>query len=404
MLSSSRTIHMHKWVSHGSIRQLASTRQFAFSGEDTALLKQLSERLGKIKITNSVAEVTPDFNSTRSLPVTIFPRQQIAREVELDSKIGRWRKPAVKWWRLGTAMLQNYRKGFSNTYRVFWDTRRMPKKLDTDLFRAIEYMEMAARAAHNPVSLPQLGYERRQVQEWRRREQFWKLPVFGALVLVFEELVVGLVYLWPGLCPWNCLLPNAYKRLSDHRAERLVVPAASNKTQQYCSVYGIPQRLLLQYLRRAGLISHFKQQVYSLSGNVYLPAEILQRWQQYLFVDNWMIIRSMLETEQTLIISDRELVNIIFERQLFEKGENLNLLVQDEAGRMLLLQRLFAYLSWHFSGTVTVGGDKLYSEKWGANNMCVMNYPGPAEISSIAEIAEQQMKQALSLQTKSESK
>ncbi|AEY96393.1 FADR173Wp [Eremothecium gossypii FDAG1] len=402
MLSSSRTV-IQKWASHGCIRQ-ASARHFALSGEDKALLKQLSDTLGKIKITSSEAEAASDFNSTRSLPVTIFPRQQIAREVEQDSKIGRWRKPAVKLWRLGTAMLRNYRIGFSNTYRVFWDTRRLPEKLDTDLFRAIEYMEMAARAAHTPVSLPQLGYERRQVQEWRRREQFWKLPLFGVLVLVFEELVVGLVYLWPGLCPWNCLLPNAYQRVSDRRTERLAVPVEPTRAQQYCSVYGIPRDALLQYLRTFGLISHFQQLVYRLSGNVYIPVERLQRWQQYLFVDNWMILRSLLETEKTLAISDRELVNIIFERQLFEKGENLNSLVHDDSGRMLLLQRLLTYLSWQFSGTVTVGGDKLYSEKWGANNISVMNFPGPAEIRSVAAVVEQQLTQALSLQTKIESK
>ncbi|AET38092.1 Pnt1p Ecym_2358 [Eremothecium cymbalariae DBVPG len=370
------------------IIELSSEKLWVASKADNALLEKLVSKsiADKIQVSSSSELHDSVFNSARCLPITTFNRKRIFEEVESDIKIAKWRKPVLKWWRLSRTVYSTFKVGIMDTYRVYRDSKSLSSDLGTELFRKIEYLEIEARQSGSPLS-SSIGIQRREFQEWRHRDQVWKLPRFGLLVLLFEEFSLGLLYLWPSICPWNCLTPGAFKRISDRRAGRLVVlPPCEGKKESYLSVYTVPSANLLQYITKIGLLPYWKSKVYNWS-NTRRPAEILRKWHQYLFVDNWIILRILLSVkDKPLVISDRDLVNIIFERQLYNKGEDLNAMVQTKNGQQLMLSRLFIYLSWHFNDTVSVGGTKLFSEKWGVNNVGVLNFPGSAELLCLSNL------------------
>ncbi|AMD18589.1 HBL313Cp [Eremothecium sinecaudum] len=342
--------------------------------------------INRIRIEPLIEKSDTDFNSPRSLPTTLFPRKSISEEVSNDPKTAAWLKPVKIWWKIGKFLLHNYRAGFTNTYRVFRDTRTLPTDLETQLFRKIEYHEIESRL--NTTALPlDIGISRRQLQEWKRRNMIWKLPTFGLLVLLLEELAIVFIHFWPNFSPWNCLIPSVYKKVSDRRAERLKVSSSiTGEDLNYKSVFAIPHKEALQYAARMGLVPVWKSLIYTWSGNTKFSAEILRKWHQYLFVDNWFILRELFSAEnRDVVINDRELVNMILERQLFTKGEDLNAMVQSNDGQLVMLMRLIIYLSWQFNNTVTVGGPKLYNEKWGVNNVGIMNFPGSTRLVNIQE-------------------
>lgn len=122
-------------------------------------------------------------------------------------------------------------------------------------------------------------------------------------------------------------------------------------------------------------ISKWKLKIYDTMNIRKNPSETLMRIHQYLFIDDWFLLKDIMDDNPTLL-SRKELVNCIFERQLFSADEDLNKMVNEEEGRRLLIWRLFAYWSFRFDGTVTVGGGQLFVEKWGVNNVAILNYSG----------------------------
>lgn len=317
-------------------------------------------------------------NSDRSLPMTVFPKQKIFTEVASDNGIAGWRKGIVKWFRLGVHMMKYYRYGLQNTYRVAKDTRHLiadnqldsKSSLATQMTKLIEFNEIQARLDKAPSSLP---LTRRQFVEYYRRGQVWKIPTFFLIALVLEEFTAVLCYFFPKVAPHNCLTPGGYLKIcrSHARISDFTDPA------KYKSPYNLAKKQLLQILRTSPVIQtpSWRLRVYELIDNKRQPCETLVQIHQYLFVDDWLLLKSILSGKEARL-SYRELVNCIWERQLYSKNEDLNKMVNDEIGRRILIWRLFLYWSFRFDKTVTTGDDQLFSEKWGVNNVSILNYTG----------------------------
>lgn len=332
----------------------------------------------EFQVVENDSDSSSELNLDMSLPMTVFPKQEIFAEVMKDDKISGWRKPFVQWLRLGIRMTKYYRDGLRDTYRVAKDSKNLIKdcKLDsktpvvTQLYKLIEFNEIASRLKKEADPLP---LNRKEFVKYHRRNQVWKLPTFFIIALAFEEFTAAVCYLFPKVAPHNCLTPGAYYKVCRTHTNNL----ASWNTLQYQSPYTIPESSLFHILRRTPVIQipKWKLKTYELLGIRKAPSETLMQIHQYLFIDDWFLLKHLLHSGATTL-SRKELVNCIFERQLFSAHEDLCKMVSEEEGRELLASRLFVYWSFRFNGTVTVGENQLFSEKWGVNNVAILNYSG----------------------------
>ncbi|QLQ81395.1 hypothetical protein HG537_0F01560 [Torulaspora globosa] len=341
------------------------------------LVKKLGSKLknGELQL---VKLADDGINSDRSLPMTEFPKKRIFIEVDNDNDIGIWRKSIVKWFRLGVHMMKYYKYGLQNTYRVAKDTKCLiaDKDLDsksplaTQMVKLIEFNEIQLRLNKACNGLP---LTRKEFVEYYRRDQVWKIPMFFLIALALEEFTAVLCYFFPKVAPHNCLTPGGYLKISRSHAKitDFTDPA------KYKSPYNLAKKPLFQILRTSPVIrtSSWRLRVYELIDNKRQPCETLAQIHQYLFVDDWLLLKSILNGKD-IRLSYRELVNCIWERQLYSKDEDLNKMVNDDMGRRILIWRLILYWSFRFDKTVTVGGDQLFSEKWGVNNVSILNYTG----------------------------
>ncbi|CCE89992.1 Pnt1p TDEL_0A06600 [Torulaspora delbrueckii] len=323
-------------------------------------------------------EGSQHLNCDKSLPMTVFPKQEIFDKVMRDNKVSQWRKPLTQWFRLGVHMMKYYKDGLRDTYRVAKDTRNLVEKCELDpktplvtqLCKLIEFNEIATRQKKDATALP---LTRKQSVMYHRRAQVWKLPTFFILALIFEEFTAVVCYVFPKLAPHNCLTPGAYQKVCRTHTNDVT----SWNPIKYQSPYTISKSSLFHILRRTPVahISKWKLKIYDTMNIRKNPSETLMRIHQYLFIDDWFLLKDIMDDNPTLL-SRKELVNCIFERQLFSADEDLNKMVNEEEGRRLLIWRLFAYWSFRFDGTVTVGGGQLFVEKWGVNNVAILNYSG----------------------------
>lgn len=352
---------------------------------------------GKFQIVPSVegSECTPELNSNRSLPIVKFPKDQIFLEVTNDPKIGNWRKPVVKLFRLGKAIFKLYNQGLKNTWHVYKDTKQLAKQyqesdLVTPFFKAIEFKEIESRLLkdNSEISLP---VNRKQFQELQRRSEFWKIPGFVVLLIALEEFITVFCYIFPSITPWNCLIPSVFKKISDsqavHRNSEKSVSSIRGDENRGVPKYRSPYTLLYDELHRfvltRNLIPRWKMFIYKLANNRTIPSESITRLHQYLFVDDWLLSRHVLSRDTVTKLSDRELVNTVLERQLYYRGEDLNSMVQNDLGKNVLVWRLIIYWSFRLDGTISanVGEEELkdfplFSEKWGVNNVGILNFAG----------------------------
>lgn len=361
-------------------KQLPFTAAGQQSIEANKLLGRLSSKLktGEFKLSKQDESGDGPLNSDRSLPMTVFPKQRIFDEVAKDDKIGSWRKGIMKWIRLGVFMLKYYRNGLQNTYGVAKSTRNLlasrdldPKfPLATQMSKAIEFSEIRLRLKKEPSPLP---LTRKEFVEYYRRDQVWKIPTFLLAVLALEEFTVVLCYFFPKIAPHNSLTPGAYLKISRSHANSNDI----SDPAKYKSPYTLDRKTLFQVLRTLPVMQtpKWRLKLYELIDNKRQPCETLMHIHQYLFVDDCLLLKSILHGDDVRL-SYRELVNCIWERQLYDKDEDINKMVNDDIGRRILIWRLFLYWSFRFDNTVTVGGDQLFSEKWGVNNVSILNYTG----------------------------
>lgn len=161
-----------------------STSSLKDSPHSNLLLDKLKDTYLNGKLVVGHENATESLNSTSSLPMTQFPKNKIFVQVAQDDNVGSWRKPFVKWFRLGVYMVKYYKEGVKNTYRLAKDTRPLIKqykdRLSTELCKSVEFKEiehrLKKRAGSEPIEL--LPLNRRQFVEFHRRREARKIPVF----------------------------------------------------------------------------------------------------------------------------------------------------------------------------------------------------------------------------------
>lgn len=354
--------------------------------------------------TSSSSELlTETLNSTRSLPMTKFPRQEILEQVKLDPKVGQWRKFITGWFRVGIYLLKMYKSGIQDTFKVYWDTRNVKREFDikngsfAKLVREIEMSEinvklssssLSKKADVKAASLP-FSINRKQLVELIRRDQIWKLPVFFSLVFIFEEISALIFTFFPRVCPYNCLTPGGYKKLSNIYIKdttgindnRGLGPLEFGKQGniKYEPPYAIPIENIYSFLKcfPQSMISGWKLYIYKKLRLQKLLCDELEKIYQYLLIDDWLLLQGILKTKgeaAKIVLSDKELVNCVLERKLYRKDEDLNEMVNDTLGQNILLKRLFLYWSLRYDETISFNGERTFSEKWGVDNISLLKY------------------------------
>ncbi|SCW01718.1 LAFE_0E05732g1_1 [Lachancea fermentati] len=379
--------HVRFYATTGTIPKLIRLDQLQDLNEACAKNSTLAKLRNayvshRFEIVDDSEECTPSLNSVRSLPMTEFPKNKIFEQVTMDSNIADWRKPITKWYRLGKSILKSYSTGIRAMWNIHRDSKKIikkygsPEQLNTNIFRTIEFQEIEMRLKRaEDIKFP---LSRAEFQECHRRAEFWKLPSFIVLFIIFEEMLPVICYLAPTIVPWNCLTPGALKKISDRRAIYTHDYSVS-EIPRYQSPYMVKPNDLMSVLLKCKLIPKWRANIYKWSDNKAKPCEILTNFHQYLFVDDWLLLRHIMSDEVTKL-SERELVNAILERQLFKRGEDLNTMVKNKTSQKVLVWRLMIYWAFRFDGTITASKDALFSEKWGVNNVAILNFPGSAKL------------------------
>ncbi|SCU78426.1 LAMI_0A04588g1_1 [Lachancea mirantina] len=354
---------------------------FAQSCRDNECLSQLANIIRKTQ-SDKISDLKPlkssTINSDRSLPIPVFPRQEIFDQVDQDVAVQQWRKFPTKWFRFGKFVIKNYTSSLRNMWGLFKDTRVIHKeyrdfnKLVMSTSKTIEFAEIEAKVTKSPLKSLQLT--RIQFQEYRRRGEFYKVPSFLLILLLFEEFTPALCYVFPSLVPWNCLTPSAYKKLSSKGAN-VNLHGDLTKSNEYLSPYNVPIDKAVEFLANKRVLSRWQTVFYRIAGNNDKIYEALAQYNQYLLVDDWLLLTHIFEAG-TIDLSNRELINAIFERQLYNASEDLGTMIVNEQSRKTFLYRLMFYLAFRYNSTLRAGGDKQFTEAWGVNNIAILNIPG----------------------------
>ncbi|CAR22801.1 Pnt1p [Lachancea thermotolerans CBS 6340] len=362
--------------------------QESLSANSTLATFKDAYQTGKFRVVEDEDKASAGLNSNRSLPMLQFPKYRIFEEVAKDAKIGEWRKPVTKWARLAKAVLKMYMVGLKNNWYIRKSAKKVTTKFGTtpEQFAAELYKDMTFQEIEHRIKglrPAPLRINRSEFQELHRQKEFWKIPAFFALYVVFEEFLPLICYLLPSIVPWNCLTPGGFKKLSDLRvSSKSLLPFKSQDklVPAYASPYSVPLDNVIGLLRSHRMISRWKAAVYRVSGNRTQLCELLTQLSQNLTLDDWFLVSQVVNADGIVAITDRELVNAVLERQLYFKGEDLNALASTEIGRRLLVWRLLIYWSFRFHGTTVTGGPKTFSETWGVNNVGIMNFPGSTQL------------------------
>lgn len=353
--------------------------------QDSLYSNKLFNRLKDTYLDGRVAigheNATDSLNAANSLPMTQLPKEKIFVQVVQDDKVGSWRKTFVKWFRLGVFMVKYYKEGVKNTYRLARDTRPIIKKygdeLIKDFCKRVEFNEIEHRIKKNTGtgSINLLPLTRKQFVECHRRKEVRKIPTFFILALLLEEFTAVICYLWPKVALHNCLTPGAFNKITKlHTNSRL---GKLDQLPTYKSPYSLPMDQVFAKLKSSSVeqTPGWKLALYRLVNNEVLPRERLMKIHQYLFVDDCLLLQHVLNNEST-VLTPAELVDCIRLRQLYRSEEDINAMVNDPQGQRVLVWRLLLYWAFRFDNTITCGGELLFAEKWGVNNISILNYSG----------------------------
>ncbi|CCH59200.1 hypothetical protein TBLA_0B03600 [Henningerozyma blattae CBS 6284] len=354
-------------------------------------------------------------NSQRSLPMTLFPKQSIYAKVESDPKIGRWRKPIVKIFRLGVYIVKYYKTGIQETYNIYKNSKNFKMEINkltsidlknssspiTELYKYVEFQDIKVRNTHlennngkdtsngKPIT-SHIPITRKQLVEYYRRNQVWKLPRFALIAFIFEEITALLCYIWPNIAPHNCLSPGGYKKISNSLILQRNKFQAKNKTKkmienslEYNSPFSLSTNELKLKLRNS-TASKVKLFIYSkFQNNKKFQEKSLNEFYQYIYLNDRILLENILkpnlfeEKNSITRLTYRELAQEILERQLYEYDEDINKMVNDQSEREILLLRLIIYLSYIYDDCIGINGTQfLHSEKWGAANMNLLENRG----------------------------
>ena len=372
-----RSIH---YKTYPSVISLDSKALFAKSTKDNKLYQLLKTNLEKnrFRVSSKDDELSKDVNSVVTLPGTHSVIAEERARINGSAPVARWRRTPTLWFRIIRSQMKIYRESIKGLYRI----HKTYKHVDPKPYTSPEMLKsLEAESVDSTIT-------RKKFVEMYRRSEFWKLPRFVLMFFIFEEMFLVMVYLWPKLGLKSALTVGAYNKITnshvfneDLRNQMSGTVGVGKNTASISSPYDMNITTLKSLLQQLPVndVPKWKISVWKLFNIKPKIANLVSEKYEYYVVDDWLLLRSLLDPNvDHLTISDRELVNLIAERQLYNKGEDLNQMVNDATGRQVLIWRMFLYWSFRFDKVDVLAPLKngSFTGKWGVNNVSILNFPG----------------------------
>lgn len=294
-------------------------------------------------------------NATKTLPITIQSKQEIYTQVVHDypdkQGVSLKLKQAITY---AKTIINFYKLGIKNVWQNQLSLREFKKDFYIDHVNLIGkevkikipsfnklvevmsqrvYIEKVEIVTFNKntkgdvkkttdeSSLPIFNMTREQFQIYKRTPpDFYKIPLFALICLVFEELTPVLCYLIPEITPSTCVLPNILpriwnpkginklKELNQELSESQMIDLSSKTSYNLDLEHA---RHLCQSLRLVSRIVPIQ-----LYPETYLRDK-LQQYYNYLIIDNYYL--SGLNGDGNLWnLNDQELIVACLERNLIQ--------------------------------------------------------------------------------------
>lgn len=297
-------------------------------------------------------------NSSNTLPITTTVKSTINIKGIPD-----WRLQPTVWFKTGHKLVKLYRESLQLTIRLF----RNRENLNTsNILRQLETNQHSNLITRSDF-----------VNNIIRLHEIKKLPKFGVLLLIFEELVLLLMYWKPELAIHRCLGLRSFKKITSKYAKDYN-NVRTPHLNSYKSPYHLDKSKQLSLLKSLHInkIPNWKLQIWHWFNVKDKFESQIEKLLQYLIIDDWLLLLRLIRAEAPLLINDNELVNLVLERQLYLKNEDLNKMINDPVGQQILLNRLVCYWSTRFNGIDLKNGSFKFIDKWGVNNINLLNFSG----------------------------
>ena len=370
-----RSLH---YKTYPSIFSLDTKQTFLATSKNNELFQKLSNKIknNQIKIVANPDEIDTDINSLTTLPSTQSIITVERKKINTTNQVPQWRKSPTLWFRIIREQMKIYRTSIKNVYKIHKHYKTIPAAAysSQQLFRDLEF------------NVLNKGITRKQFVEMYRKNEFWKLPRFLLMFFIFEELFLVMVYLWPKLGLRSALTVGAYKKITnshvfnnDLRNKMCGTVGIGKNIKPISSPYDLDINILKQLLVQlpTNEFANWKLNIWKLFKVKSKLANIVADRCEYYIVDDWLLLKKVMGND-TVSISKSELVNLIAERQLYNKGEDLNAMVNDSTGLQILIWRLALYWGFRFD-KVDITSPTLrsnFTNKWGVNNVSILNFPG----------------------------
>lgn len=328
-------------------------------GKSIVISKPLKDEVSSSDLKNEVLDAVQDtINSSNTLPLTTAVKSKID-----TVGIPRWRLKPTLWFKTGHKLIKMYRDALQTSVRLYRNKKRINV---SEIFRKLEFNQY-----DNLIDRSML------VENLIRVHEVKKLPIFALLLLVFEELTLLLMYWKPELALHRCLGLRAFHKLTNKYG---MDPQKLHNISlhSYRSPYHLKKPSQLSLLKKSyvNTIPKWKLSIWYYFDVKDKLETTIADITQYLIVDDWLLLLKLIRDNQRLIINDNEFVNLILERNLYWKGEDLNRLINDPVGKKLLLNRLISYWAVKFHGIDLSDGSFKIIDKWGVNNINLLNFTG----------------------------
>ncbi|CCF55841.1 hypothetical protein KAFR_0A04060 [Kazachstania africana CBS 2517] len=342
-------------IHHSSLINLETQNAFMKSTATNKVFHILKDaiRSNKLIFTDDLAKISRGLNSPDTLPLTLSSKQIICKG---DPQV------SSHFFKLWYRILKFQTNRLKTTIKTFYRLQKTSKPLkNAKILQALD------------LPTPAFQISRREVVESHRlRIVKSKLPQLLLLTLIFEEMIIPIFHFFPKLGIRPLLTTRALRQLSkSYSFEKRVIKNDNFAMSPYHLKTGELEALLKTLFSCP--VPNWRITLWSKLNIKWRLAEVLTDIHQFLIVDDWLLLKDITnESKEISSISFNELVNFVLERQLFYNGEDLNAMVHSEDGRNVLIWRLICYLSFKFDQV----GSSSFTEKWGVNNVSILNFPG----------------------------
>lgn len=266
-------------------------------------------------------------NSPRTLPAfdVLDTREKIRQDLikEKDGQIGPFGSVIV-YYRFMKKILEFFKIGMVNVVKTYFDLRKSvfsgnryifdyslgdkdgklalrkkdKQRIIDELVVKIRNMQVefenGVRTKEDLFNPDEIRLTRKEYQEiLRNSKDFWKVPLFGLILVVFEELSIILFALFPKVLPSTCVLPgmvkNAYYKKS-HTAQIQL-----EKLQKWdCDIglKNIENDSPWNMNRNEVLLT---LEMLNINKGIVRTEAVLRRklleWEKEIYIDNYLILR-----------------------------------------------------------------------------------------------------------------